>query len=750
MLISDSVSAGFRLFLLATTMIVAPLAAAHAQTAAPAVELEQINVEGASGEEKADGGVKGIVAKKSATGTKTGTPLIRTPQSVNVIGREEAAQRGAGTVTEALRYTPGVVTETRPASRYDIGFIRGLGGLQNWFDFLDGMRMPRGVSFNAPIMDPWNIERIEVLKGPASVLYGQIMPGGMINQVTKKPDADAVNELAFTVGTDDRIEAAFDLSAASSDEKFLYRLVGLGRHHEGNIAFSETERVFIAPSVTWQPTDATSFTVQAGYMKDPDSHYSVPLPYQGTLAPRTVGGVDHYIPYDFSAEDPGYSGFEREQIWAGYQFEHAFSEDVEFRSKLRYMEVESLFHGLQITGYAAPNTTILNRRTSLTDDWSQSVVTDNQLEWKFDTGPIAHTALVGVDYLWLNSDQWSGQGPTGNVNQIDFRNPVYYQAIPTPALTQYTEFERKQLGVYFQEQFDIGGLTVIGGVRQDWAELDQVAVGVPLAIEQDALTYRVGAIYQFDNGIAPYASYATSFEPTTQAGTSFGGAAFDPTTGEQVEVGVKYQPTWIDALFTVAFFDINQDGLIFQGAGNGGVGSGCLPDPLNCAVQTGKVNSRGVEFEVKARLAEGLDVIGGYSYTDVETKEAYGSTPAGTTPAMVPTHQASLWAYYTFNEASLLGGFGLGGGVRYIGESYANPSNTLGKVPDHTLFDAAAHYDFGVKHQDWEGLRLTVSATNITDEEYLAGCQINNNSAAGSGCYYGSSRTAKATLSYKW
>jgi iron complex outermembrane receptor protein len=737
---------GIGAVLLSSAAFLLPPGSLHAQsTSAGATQLQQITVT----EENANGPVNGIVAKKTATAGKTGRPILKTPQTVNVVGRDEMEQRGAQTVTEALRYTAGIAAEIRPNTRYDIGYIRGFGGLQNWFDFVDGMKMQRGISYNAPAMDAWNIERVEVLKGPASVLYGQIMPGGLVNQVTKKPQAEASNEVRLTIGAPAQLEAGFDFTGpVAGNDDVKYRLVGLGRYQESNVKFSKTERFFLAPSVTYDGLEDTSITLYGGYLNDPSSVYPVFLPLQGTILPN---GTNAAIPYDFNVEGDNYSAFKREQAWLGYEINRDVTDSLSFTQKFRFMKTDTDFKGLAVTGISG---TTLQRRASHTADSARQVTIDNQLKYETETGPIKHTLLGGFDYQFIDANRYLGQS-TGTYG-INYLNPVY-TTIATPAYTTYHTMKRHQLGFYAQDQVDLGPIAATFGGRYDRVIYDyransyNAATGVitPASIGSTSqsvgdFTWNAGAAYQFANGVTPYASYATSFE--VNVGTGLGGVAYKPTRAGQFEAGVKYQPDGFDGLFTFSYFDIEQSNVLTSTGITGTSANGCSASI--CQSQLGKVRSRGVELEGKAEVLPGLDLIASYAYVHARVTEDTDATLIGTTPAGVPTHQAGLWANYTFDEASNLGGLGIGGGIRYMGESSGSYLSGFVKVPSYTLVDAAISYDFGVKSPNMKGLKLTVSASNLFDRHYVASC--GSSSTAIGTCYYGTGRVVKGVLSFKW
>ncbi len=737
------------ILLLGASTALSPISAYAQQQ--DSVQLNTITVEGKGNGQ--DAGADGIVAKKASMATKSGRAIVRTSQTVNVVDRAEMEQRGATTVTEALRYTPGVVAEGRPTTRYDIGFIRGFGGLQNWFDFVDGMKMQRGLSYNAPAMDAWNIERVEVLKGPASVLYGQIMPGGLVNQVTKKPLDTTQNEVQVTVGAPGRAEAAFDFTGpVKGAEHLKYRVVGLGRYQESNIDFAKTERWFFAPSLEWDISNKTKLNVYAGYLRDPSSVYPVYLPSAGTTAPN---GSLPYIPYDFNAEGKGYSKFDRKQFWAGYELEHAFTEDLTFTQKLRFMNTKSEFQGLAITGLVGSN---IYRLPSAVLDEASQVTLDNQLKYHFQTGTLDHTLLTGLDLQYLDADRYLGQNSTPS--PINYLNPNY-TAPNVPNYSSYSKLKRTQLGIYVQDQVDIDRFAATFGGRYDRVSYDLDAFGYNAAtgaktpatlgsVDEtvDDFSWNVGGAYVFDNGIAPYASFSTSFEVPN--GTGVGGTALDPITARQFEVGLRYQPTAFNGMFTASYFDIEQKNVLTT-TNLPGLANGC--SATYCQSQLGKVHSRGLELEAKTEIADGFDLIASYTYTHARVTEDTQTFLVGSKPAGVPTHQAGLWAHYRFNENTALAGLGLGAGIRYMGKSEARylpsaSSPSVIEVPAYTLVDAAISYDFGARTPSLEGMKLSVTATNLFDKHYVASCS--NTQTALSSCYYGTGREVKATLSYKW
>lgn len=706
----------------------------------------------------ATGPVDGFVAKSSATGTKTGTPLMETPQSISVVPKDQVEQQGADSVSEALHYTAGVIVDVRPASRYDIVNIRGLGNLQSFVHFQDGLRLQRGLNFDVPVVDPYLLERIEVLKGPASVLYGQVAVGGLVNFVSKKPEDEPFGEVSVTYGSHDRKQVAFDFGGPiDKDGEFSYRLTGLARDTGTDIYGVDEERYAFAPSFTWRPSTATTLTILASIINDPESSYSVGVPALGSGLPSPNGQIPDY----FNPGDPSYDRFRREQASAGYLFEHHFDQVWTVRQNFRYMSLDTEFMALQTSGISGTN---ISRNASNTINSVDTYAIDNQVEAKFATGAVKHTLLAGFDYQSASADAklGSGSGPA-----IDYLNPVYGQPVTRPAITQRVDGESDQTGVYIQEQLKLGRFVGVIGGRYDWADYDltqRTASTLKVSQHDEDFTWRAGAIYEFDNGIAPYFSYATSFEPITGTALDYEGKPFKPTTGEQYEIGAKYQPVGINALFTVALFDMTLQNVLTTDADHqfnvptAGARYPCAQAAnQTCQSQAGEMRSRGVELEARASLNKNLDVVGAYTYVDAKYTKSNtlmgGISEVGKRPTAVPEHMASFWAYYTFHETAL-NGFGFGGGVRYISDTYGNRTNTW-KVDAVTLFDAAASYDLGVLGRAYDGYSVQLNVQNVFDELYLASCGpfgggFPATSATNSGCYYGAGRNVMATLKYEW
>jgi iron complex outermembrane receptor protein len=715
-----------RNFLLASTILFT-VHHAHAQgagTGETGTQLQTIVVNGQGGSTDTS---DSLVAKSNRSATKTNAPVLETPQSVTTISRKQIDEQNPQTVAESLRYTAGVLSDRDSSSRYDSVFLRGFGAFgtdTNYVSYLDGLKLVRGQAFATPQTDPFFLDHIDVLKGPSALLYGQISPGGLVNQVSREPSSVAANEARLEVGTDGRVQSGlYSTGPLTEDETVEYGIGLVGRSAGSRYDNVEEQRIGVAPSLMWEPDADTSLIISGSYQRDPEGGYFNSI-YPRFLAPANIAG---YLDPDLNIGDPTYDHFERTQYNIGYQFEHRFDEGLTVRSALRYSAIDIDMQSLQMAG-APSSAGVIPRIAVHSIEDARGFSFDNHAEYKLDTGPLQHTLLAGVD---LQSSSSSWEYLFGGASPLDVTNPTYGASVGS--LASYTDSDQdlKQTGIYLQDQIEFGKLRAVLGIRHDWAdqETDNHVFGTATDQSSDATTYRAGLLYLFDNDVAPYASYATSFEPVL--GTDYSGNAFVPTEAEQYEIGVKYQPEGLDALFTVAAFDIRQQ--------NVKTADNAHP---NYYVQQGEIHSRGLEFEARGQVTSNIELIAALSLLDTEVSESTTTSIIGNRPQAVPRYFGSLWANYTF-DAGALEGLTLGGGLRFVGSSYADDANTV-EADGYTLVDAALKYDFGAKHPDLKGLQATLNVTNLLDEEYYSSCSY------GMFCQYGNGRTVVAGLKYKW
>jgi len=679
------------------------------------IQLDPLNVEGrVQGAETAFGSVPGYVATRSASATKTDTPLIETPRAVTVIGREQIETQKAENLQQALRYAPGVFAESSGVQPFSDNFyIRGFAqSTANPNIYQDGMlRVPQ-----APL-ETYGIERIEMVRGPASVLYGQNAPGGLTNLVTKRPTDTPQHEIQIQGGSFERRQGAFDLGGPIDDAgKTSYRLTGLLRDAETQIDSSRDDRAFIAGAFGWKPTERTSITVFADYQKD-EVNFFFGLPAAGTA----LGNPNGRIPNTRNLGEPGFDRDDVERSSAGYVAEHRFESDWTIRQNLRYSRADISSFQVSNGGLQADQRTI-SRSVLYRPRDATLLSIDNQVERKLATGDVQHTLLAGLDYRQLEQNSLTR---TATAPSLDLYAPVYGRALVVPPVTANSNQDQDQIAIYGQEQMKIGERWIVAlGGRQDWAESETVnrLTNVTTTQADKAFTGQAGLVYLTEIGLAPYVNYAKSFLPVL--GTAFGGAPFRPETGKQYEAGLKYEPKFMNASATASVFDIRRQNVTTLDPAHPGFNT-----------QTGEVRSRGFEISGTASPVEGLNVIAGYSYVDAEVTKSNG-TDLGKQPFRVPTHAWSLWGDYSFQDGPLQG-FGFGSGLRYIGSSAGDTTNSF-TVPSYTLVDAMLRYEIG-------GYRFALNATNLFDTYYVAGCF-----AAANGCNLGQARTVLGTLTYRW
>ncbi|WP_447873566.1 ferrichrome porin FhuA [Serratia fonticola] len=703
------------------------LPAVAAQTTA-AADADTITVvgggSGGASQESAWGPVGTIVAKRSATGTKTDTPLVKTPQSVSVVTREQMDVMQPSSVKEALGFTPGVMVGSRGSSNvYDAVYIRGFGSV-NQNIYLDGLKL-QGDYFNEAVIDPYFLERAEVLRGPSSVLYGKSSPGGIISLISKRPTTEPLKEIQFKMGTDNLFQTGFDFSNALDDDgKYSFRLTGLAKDADAQQEMAKEKRYTIAPSFSWQPDEHTNLTLYSYLQNDPNLGYYGWLPMQGTVVNAPYGK----LPTSFNEGEKS-NFYSRQTRMFGYSFSHDFDDTWIVRQNLRYMQLHTNQNNIYGTGVNADNTT-LNRNYIASDERLNNFSVDTQGQAKFATGRVDHTLLAGVDFMRTSNDI---QGGWGVASPLDLANPQFGN-YTKGALNPTSKVNgQRQTGIYLQEQAEWNQWILTAGTRYDWAKStveDRTETAtVPYSEQKDhQSTNRIGLNYLFDNGISPYVSYAKSFEPNVGAG--YDGKAFVPSKGEQYEAGVKYMPKDRPVSATVAIYQLTKSNNLVTDVEHADKGW--------FQQQTGEIRSRGVELEGKAALTANVNLLASYTYTDAEYTE--DTTNQGNTPAIIPKHMASLWGDYTFHETAL-SGLTLGAGVRYTGSTYGDEANTF-KVPDYTVWNTVIKYDLA--RFNLPGSSVALNVNNLFDKEYVSSC------FATYGCFWGAERQVVATATFSF
>ncbi|WP_083567482.1 TonB-dependent siderophore receptor [Hyphomicrobium sp. CS1GBMeth3] len=696
----------------------APSASASASASTP---QPQAPSEGAGVRETATGPVEGYNATRTATGMKTDTPLKEIPQSVSVVGAEQIRDMSAQNLQDTLRYVPGVVADGYGTdSRADGPLIRGTAASE----YLDGLRRTSNYYTSSYRIDPYFMERIEVLRGPASVLYGQAPVGGIINSVSKRPEQEHSSEIGVEYGTFDFKQVKFDTTGAiTSDGKWSYRLTGLARDSDTHVDYVDDDRYALQPAITYRPDNDTTITVLGNFQKDQTGSTQQFFSHIGTIYPNANG---RRIAYDTFIGEPT-DHYDTDVASGTLIAEHKFNSALKVSHVSRYADIKNdyassyagHFYTVPYFGfiYFDPDQEYTARVKYGAITETQTFNQDTNLEAKFATGWVSHKVIAGLDYMNFRSKSLANGAL--NMTPISVFDPVYGQPENLNfGYTSLTDQTVEQAGLYVQDQLRLGNWIAVLGMRKDW--IDNESGGS--SQKDDATTYRAGLMYEFASGFTPYFSYGESFVPII--GTSSpqsGSQAFDPQAGRMYELGFKYQPAGANFAINSAIYDIEESNRLEAD-----------PNEPGYNVQTGAVAIRGFEIELTGQITKNLKVAGGYSYTQAEYDN--NSATDGNQIESIPKHLASMWGVWEFDQPYLLG-WSVGAGVRYIGKSW--DSLNVIEVPDVTLFDAMIAYE----EDNW---RWSINAKNIGDEEYVSTCLSRGD------CFLGTARTITTGITYKF
>ena len=693
------------------------------------VALPTTNITGQGSYESAWGPVEGYVAKRTAAGTKTDTALVEAPRSISVATREQMQDRNVQNLDDAVKYMPGIVSASYGSdTRYDWMRVRGFEPTQ----FLDGLPLPRGVYAN-PKAETWNLDRLALLRGPASSVYGQTPPGGLLDMVSRRPSAESSHAIQMQYGSNNYRQINFESTGKIDDEgQFLYSVGGVVRDAGTQVDHIDNKRYNIAPSLTWNIDTDTKLTLLSQFTRDDTGTTSQFLPIQGTKIKSPLGEVSHHK----NLGDPDYDFYDRTYYALGYAFEHRFNDTWQFKQNLRYTKSELAFQQLTVGSFAfSPadaNGDISRSSTNVDEDISQFAV-DNNFQADFATGDISHTVLLGLDHQRTDTSYLAIFGDGGTTNIF---NPVYGQPIVRPARsTAFYDYNQKtvQTGLYVQDQMALDNWRLTLGGREDWVHQGTTYFNKNDATNTDRsknFSGNAALSYVFDSGFVPYLSYAESFQPASNASVD-PLQSFKPTEGKQWELGIKYQPPGSNTLLSAAVYDLTQKNVQVTSFQSGGA---------SVTDQTGEVKVKGLELEAVSDVTENLKVIAAYTLAKSEVQKGQYK---GNRLQLMPNQQASLWTDYTWHTGAL-DGFGIGFGARYTGNTYGDQANTwAGKANAYTVFDGSVHYDLGRLDNSLKGASVKVNATNLFNKDYISTCD-------GSYCYFGDQRSVVASATYQW
>ena len=693
-------------------------AAQDAPAPAAATQLDAVTVRGQ---------VEGYVSRDAGAATKSDTPIAETPQSVSVVTREQIDAQQATTLSEVLRYTAGVTTQMYGAdNRYSWYNIRGFSA--NDYTFQDGLRLMSGY-FMMPAPDPYGFDSVEIVRGPSSVLYGQASPGGLVDIRSKLPAATATGNAGLLFGNYDLREGYAD-SAGPITADLDYRIAALGRLSGTQVDQSGNNRLMVNPAVTWKPFEGTRITFLGSYQDDDTAGIN-----SGTFSPALKAQLAPYLkllgkpttiqdnPPNHNFDVPG-DDLERDSSSFGYLLEQRIDDAWSLHQGVRVSHIGGYYKytALVTLDLASPNVPyeVVRRQIHYNEEFNSATV-DTHAQAKWNWGALENTALLGIDYQneW---DHYVGlHGPEGTV---DLRHP---DASPPPPEANTVDTDAitrgSQVGFYGQLQTKYDGRWIgTASLRRDWApyEFHDGLQDSDVDFNDHKWTYRVGGVYLGDYGLAPYLSYATSFEPNT--GFASDGVPFKPSLGRNLEAGLRWAPANGRASVTLSAFDIHNRNVVLTDPSN--------PDQRS---QAGEVRSRGFELDGTAHLFHGLDLVAAYTYLDAKNLATNSAVTQGKRPQNVPRNTAALWLDYT-RPRGWLSGFGVAAGVRYTG-AVLDYTSTY-RSASSTLFDAAAH------HQ-WRAWRLSLNLDNALNRVYEVNCGAEI-------CNYGDLRTIRGAVSYSW
>lgn len=662
--------------------------------------------------------------------TKSDTPIMDTARSVSIESAAQIIEKGALNLDDTFTYSAGVAGQTYGfATRGDWVKVRGLDVPQ----YQDSLQSLFG-NYNNTRPDVYTLEQVEILKGPASVLYGKGSPGGLVNIVSKTPKTESAHEIVLELGNYDRKQIAFDSTGAIDDDgEWLYRLVSVHRDTETQVDHVDEKTTVIAPSITWLPNNTSEYTLLVNYTNTESDTGAQFLPLQGTLLPSPNGEKIESSTY---LGDPDFNKYDAETLAVTLMAEIELNDVWSLSATSRYTDASADYQ--QAWTAFIPGRFIYNPDGSLykdgtvprtfyrNDATSEQKAIDIRLRGEFVTGEIEHKVLFGTQYQHVKTgragyyafapglDFTTGQPDniTGDATWINVFNPVYNNIDVEPLLDPFyaksPDTTSKDIGIYISDQIDIADWSITLGARYD----DSSSETSGNKQSDYELSTSAGVLYKFNNGLSPYINYAQSFEPVI--GDNGNGELLKPQEGEQVEVGIKYVPQSFPAFFTLAWFDISQTNL-----------GDPRSQPNEFQQQSGEAKIDGVEFETVMTLGD-FTVELNASKLNTESAEGFQL-------ASVPEKQASTWIGY--KPSSVLPGFKSGIGIRYTGESFGGLDTY--KTPSYTLVDLMVGYEM----ENWD---FALNVRNASDKSYNASCLARGD------CFPGEEQTVVGRVTYNF
>ncbi len=647
---------------------------------------------------EADDDANSVVARELWVGGKVATSLVDTPASVSIVTENEIEQRDANTTEEVLQYSPGVITDYYGTDdRNDYFKIRGFQATT----YRDGLTLGsmRGVR-----EEPYAYERVEVLRGANSTLFGPADPGGSVNFVTKRPKFESFGEGYLGYGSFEHTEAGVDVGGSMNDaETVAYRFTGKVKDSEREYDHSQDDDEFVMGGLTWEPTAYTSATLTLDYLHQDNTPNS--------------GGYPFDREYDRSKfyGEPEYNFHDVERSSVTTQLTHDFNNGLILRGNLRYSDLTDDYGYVYIADDPNRTGTEVDRGYIGSDSEAEELIGNAILRYDARLGDVDSSTLAGVEYRDASSEETS---VFSNADPIDVEDSEY--SGPPSSLTPYqgTERDYTTKSVFLTQNFSFFDQYIVSaGVRNDRLDLSETDVLADTDSSDDftETSFRGALTYRVSEEVSSYVSYVESVAPPS-IGT-------DPERGNQYELGVKYAPATFNAQFSAAVYDLTKDNVTIRVVD----GQNSFSDET-----IGESAVQGLDLEAKSELTDNLSLIAGYSYMESEVvRDDDDADREGNEFAAAPNDTASLWGHYTLSDIPM--SFGLG--ARYVGSYYFDAANTA-ESDAATLFDAS--FSYRVAHNT----DLTVNASNLADEQHVVG--------SGTANYYNPGREITARLRYHW
>ncbi|QEW18039.1 Ferric hydroxamate uptake [Marinibacterium anthonyi] len=649
-------------------------AAALAQDADEAIALDPITVE----QTEADNDANSVVATTVTSGSGMPTDILNTASSVSVITEKEILERNAQTVEQVLQYTPGISTDFYGRDdRYDYFKIRGFDA----YLYRDGLLI--GEAAGGVREEPYAFERVEVLKGANSTSFGISDPGGAVNFITKVPTGERLRNGYITYGSFNHKEIGFDMGDTLNDSGTLsWRLTGKIQDAEAETDYSNDDETFFMGGLAWRPDASTTLSIVADYL------------YRDGYPNSSGYPTDVDFDRDVFLGEPDFNYLDTDRKTVTVKFDHDFGGGLSLGSTARYSDTSSGFGYVFLGATTSVTDTTVSRYYFADDGHTEDLVGDAHLMYETTFGGFESRTLGGIELRSTTSDNTLWYTAADDIN---WTSPVYSGGLDLDNTDPYqsTHNETQNQAVYLQQELTYNRVIANVGLRHDWLQVEEtdLLTSTESSADYSATTARVGLTYRITDGLSAYASYAESVVPAS--------VGLDPERGKQYEIGIKYRPAGMRALFTAAVYDLTKFDMTVTNADT------LLEETI------GEANVKGIDLEAKAEVTDRLSVIAGYSYLKSEILESDAGVYNGNELGSTPSNSGSLWVNYLIPERGAFGDLNLGLGARYTGDYWRSDANT-GKTDAALLFDAAVTYNIAPATQ------LALNVQNLFDEKHVA------------------------------